>query len=68
MNGLHREGFELLGGSLEDTPDVLLIVRASTADEIIERLAADPWDRIDVLRICQVMAWRLRLGSLPWLN
>ncbi|HTQ95364.1 MAG TPA: hypothetical protein VMH89_01085, partial [Candidatus Acidoferrum sp.] len=28
MNALHAEGFVLLGGPLEGTPDVLLIIRA----------------------------------------
>lgn len=65
MNGLHAEGFVLLGGPLEDTPDVLLIVRASTAGEINQRLAADPWSGIDLLRISRVMPWTLRLGLLP---
>jgi hypothetical protein len=65
MNGLHREGFVLLGGPLEGTPDVLLIVRASAAEEIIEHLAADPWSGTDLLRIGQIMPWTLRLGSLP---
>ena len=65
MNDLQREGFILLGGPLEETPDVLLIVRANTPDEIIERLAADPWTSQDLLRISRIMAWTVRLGSLP---
>ncbi len=65
MNGLQREGFILLGGPLEDTPDVLLIVRAGTPEEIIERFAADPWTSQDLLRIGRISPWTLRLGSLP---
>ena len=34
MNGLQREGFIVLGGPLEETPDVLLIVRASGSDDM----------------------------------
>ena len=65
MNGLHREGFIVLGGPLKDTPDVLLIVRASSADEIARRLEDDPWTSGNLLRISQISQWTLRLGSLP---
>jgi uncharacterized protein YciI len=64
MNALHRDGFVLLGGPLEGTPDVLLIVRASGADEIGARLAEDPWTRNGLLRIAQIVPWTLRLGAL----
>jgi hypothetical protein len=65
MNGLQKEGFVVLGGPLDDTPDVLLIVRASTPQEILERFAADPWSGQDLLRISRISPWTLRLGSLP---
>lgn len=42
MNALKQEGFVLLGGPLERTPDVLLIIRAATPDEIVARLEVDP--------------------------
>ena len=42
MKALHREGFVVLVGPLEGTPDVLLIVRATTSQEIETRLAEDP--------------------------
>jgi uncharacterized protein YciI len=64
MNSLQKEGFIVLGGPLENTPDVLLIVRASNADEIIERLAADPWTVQDLLRIGRISPWKVRLGAL----
>jgi hypothetical protein len=41
MNALHAEGFVLLGGPLEGTSDVLLIIRADDANEIHARLSAD---------------------------
>ena len=62
MNALEREGFVVLGGPLECTRDVLLIVRARTSDEIIDRLgrpgpssrepryAVDPAARLAVVR------------------
>jgi uncharacterized protein YciI len=64
MNALVDEGFVLLGGPLEE-PDVLLIVRANSANEIRERLATDPWHRMDLLRITRIAPWTLRLGALP---
>jgi hypothetical protein len=49
MNGLLKDGFVALGGPLEGTPDVLLIVRATDASEIAERLDADPWTQNGLL-------------------
>lgn len=64
MNALHAEGFVLLGGPLEGTSDVLLIIRANEANEIHDRLSADSWTSRDLLRIKQIVPWALRLGSL----
>jgi uncharacterized protein YciI len=65
MNALVHDGFVLLGGPLEGTPDVLLIVRAAHADQIRTRLADDPWSRNGLLRIAHINPWTLSLGSLP---
>ncbi len=65
MNALEKEGFVLLGGPLKGTHDVILIFRATTAEEIVDRLSADPWHRRDLLRVSRVTPWELRLGSLP---
>jgi hypothetical protein len=64
MNALAREGLVVLGGPLDGTPDVLLIVRAPSADEIRARLAKDPWAISDLLRVSRITPWTLRLGSL----
>ena len=64
MNALVDDGFVLLGGPLPE-PDVLLIIRADAADEIEARLAADPWHRMDLLRVKSISPWTLRLGTLP---
>jgi uncharacterized protein YciI len=64
MNALHAEGFVLLGGPLEGTPDVLLIIRAENAEEIRSRLAADCWTRNGLLHITQILPWTLRLGTI----
>jgi uncharacterized protein len=64
MNGLGAEGFVVLGGPLEGTSEVLLIVRAGDDAEVRSRLAADPWSRSDLLRVARAVPWTLRLGSL----
>jgi uncharacterized protein YciI len=64
MNSLTKEGFVVLGGPLEGTSDVLLVMRAKTSDEVRSRLEEDPWAANDLLRITRVAPWTLRLGSL----
>lgn len=64
MNTLEEEEFVILGGPLEGTSDVLLVVRAESADEVHARLGSDPWAAKDLLRITRVTPWTLRLGSL----
>ncbi len=64
MDALHAEGFVLLGGPLQE-PDVLVIIRANSAQEIRDRFNADPWHRMDLLRIKSISPWTLRLGALP---
>lgn len=65
MNALAKDGFVVLGGPLDGTSDVLLVIRAKTSDEILGRLSADPWTRLDLLRVSRITPWTLRLGSLP---
>jgi hypothetical protein len=64
MNASHAEGFVLLGGPLEGTPDVLLIIRANDAQEIHARLSSDCWTSNQLLHVKQIVPWTLRLGSL----
>jgi uncharacterized protein YciI len=64
MNGLVRDGSVILGGPLEGTADVLLVMRAASAADARDRLAADPWTVQDLLRVSRISPWTLRLGSL----
>jgi hypothetical protein len=64
MDDLAAEGFVLLAGPLEDTPDALLIVRADNRDEITDRLRGDPWMKLDIVRVKMISLWGIRLGSL----
>ena len=65
MDALFDLRFAALVGPLEGTRDALLILRASSASEIIERLASDPWTVNGLLVTRQISRWHLRLGSLP---
>ena len=64
MNALASERFVVLGGPLEGTRDVLLVVRAKSADDIDARLAEDPWSVSQLLRVVRIAPWTLRLGAL----
>jgi hypothetical protein len=64
MDALFEERFAALVGPLEGTRDALLILRASSAVEVNERLALDPWTASRHLVTKQVSPWQLRLGSL----
>ncbi len=65
MDSLVGEGFVVLGGPLEGTDEVLLIVRSSSPEEIGDRLRQDPWSASGLLQIVRILPWTLRLGSLP---
>jgi hypothetical protein len=65
MDALFDQRFAALVGPLEGTRDALLVVRASSPAEIVERLALDPWTVSGLLITRQISPWQLRLGSLP---
>lgn len=64
MDALTEEGLVVLGGPLEGTPDVLLVLRATGDREIAERLAADPWTQNGLLIVKETRPWQIRLGAL----
>jgi hypothetical protein len=64
MNDLVTAGFVVLGGPLEGTSEVLLIFRAASPEEIMNRWSEDPWAKLDLLRVSRIMPWDLRLGEL----
>jgi hypothetical protein len=63
MDDLVEEGFVLLGGPLQGTDDVLLMVRAEGEQVIHARFAEDVWTKKDLLRTMWVAEWCLRLGG-----
>jgi uncharacterized protein YciI len=65
MNNLAARGTIILGGPLEGTPDVLLVMQAHSADEAAQQLQDDPWTALNLLVVEKVMPWTIRLGALP---
>jgi len=63
MDSLVEEGFVVVGGPLEGTLDVLLIVHSESVQEAMARFTADPWTGMDLLRISQIAPWTIRLGK-----
>ncbi len=65
MTGLHEQGVVLVGGPLERTREVLLIVCAEDEHEVMRVLADDPWTQDELLVTERIVPWTLRLGALP---
>jgi uncharacterized protein YciI len=65
MDAMVAERFILLGGPLEGTRDVVLVVQAEDDSEVMSRFAVDPWIRNGLLVVKECRPWRIRLGSLP---
>ena len=66
MDRLTNEGFIVVGGPLEGSSDVLLILRASDEREIEQRLATDVWRQNGLLVAKGCWPWWIRLGSLDF--
>jgi len=64
MDALFEQGFAALVGPLEGTRDALLVLRASSTPEVVERLALDPWTITGLLVTSQISRWQIRLGTL----
>ena len=64
MDGLFEQRFAAFAGPLEGTRDALLILRASSTSEVVERLASDPWTTNGLLITKQISPWQIRLGTL----
>jgi uncharacterized protein YciI len=63
MDALHLEGVVVLAGPLGDS-EALLIVRAETPAQVEQRLASDPWTKLNLLLTTRTEPWILRIGSL----
>ena len=63
MDAMEADGFIFIGGPLDDTPYVLLAIRADNPMEVRARLDADPWHVDRLLEISRIAPWTLRLGA-----
>lgn len=63
MDGLAADGFVLRGGPLGDGERTLLIVEAESERALRDRLAADPWTPMDLLRVESVERWEVLLRA-----
>lgn len=64
MEGLAREGFVFLGGPLGGD-HVMHVIVADGEEQIRERLAADPWEPMGLLRNVSIERWHILLGTPP---
>jgi hypothetical protein len=64
MDALFGQRFAALVGPLAGTRDALLVLRASSESEIVDRLASDPWTTSGLLVTKQISPWQLRLGTV----
>ena len=64
MDALFEARFAVLVGPLEGTRDALLVLRASSTQEIVDRLTGDPWTTNGLLVTTQISPWQLRLGTV----
>ena len=65
MDTLETEQFVVLGGPLKYSKHrAMLIVNASSEQELRNRLAEDPWMRTGVLRTLEIYPWEILLGKI----
>ena len=63
MHGLEDEGFIAMAGLLQDTFDVLFVLRADSAEEVRQRMAQDPWQQDGHTRLARVEEAQFRIGA-----
>lgn len=64
MDALFEQRFVAFAGPLEETREALLILRAASRSEVIDRLASDPWTTSGLLVTTRISPWQIRLGTL----
>jgi membrane-associated phospholipid phosphatase/uncharacterized protein YciI len=68
MDALAEEGFIVLGGPVgEEEEGFMFLVDAESEQEIVARLAEDPWVPTGQLRLVSIEPWEIQLGNpLAW--
>ena len=62
MDGLARDGFVVLGGPLADEERVVLVIDATSQEDVRATLARDPWSET-LLVIDSIDPWTIRLDG-----
>ena len=63
MDALADENFIVLGGPLGNGKNVLFFIQAESEQNIIARLADDPWMHLGLLRTITIERWEILLGK-----
>ena len=63
MNDLEGSGFVVVGGPLEDTPYIMLAVRAENEAQVRSTLGGDPWEASRIIETTRIAPWALALGA-----
>jgi hypothetical protein len=63
MDGLVDAGFVILGGPVAGGEETLHLMEAADEDQIMARLAEDPWAAARLLQIGTIEPWALWLDS-----
>lgn len=65
MNRLAADGIVQQGGPLDDGEEILLIVKATDAQQARAAFADDPWTKAGLLEIKRVRRWAILLQAKP---
>jgi uncharacterized protein YciI len=63
MNRLAANGFVVLGGPVGESGDVLLVINATSEDEINATLSDDPWSQSSILEVQGIQRWNILLQA-----
>ncbi len=63
MDRLAADGFVVLGGSLGNSDDFLLAIKATDANEVKVTLQRDPWSKSGILDVKSIQPWTILLES-----
>lgn len=63
MNRLAADGFVVLGGPVDESGDILLVVDAADEGEINTTLSRDPWSQSGIIEIKTIKRWTILLQA-----
>jgi uncharacterized protein YciI len=63
MDGLVDDGFLILGGPVGNGDQTLHVIEAAGEQDVMTRLAQDPWARAGLLKVGVIEPWALWLDS-----